>query len=84
MIRSNLNAFSSDILAVFADAEAGHEPAGHIQTPLLGRGGQCGELIYFVLRLPVLLTFIPGSQVRARVPRVQGGGGSCHPHLLLH
>lgn len=40
-----LNDFSPDLLAVFADPEAGDDPAGHIQTPLLGRGGQCGEMM---------------------------------------
>ena len=79
-----LNDFSPDLLAVFADPEAGDDPAGHIQTPLLGRGGQCGEMLSLSQRLPVPSTFIPGPQVWARVPRVPGGGGGRHPHLLLH
>ena len=50
----------TDLLAVFADPQAGYEPAGHVQAPLLGRGGQCGErMIFLSSRLSQLL-----SQVR--------------------
>mgnify|MGYP002050019174 FL=1 len=45
--------YSTDLLALFADSETRNEPAGHIQTPLLGRGGQCGEIL-FVMNIRVI------------------------------
>ena len=43
--------YSSDLLALFADSETRYEPAGHIQTPFLGRGGQCGEILVVIIRV---------------------------------